>query len=89
MTFYETIKYGMAILFVLPYMKMLDEKKDMKKQLLSKFNKQIKQTAEEMEASFAAVHYADIEVSTELSQKYTKPDWYPGIAVIGKITNKK
>jgi len=82
-------KYGMAILFVLPYMKMLDEKKDMKKQLLSKFNKQIKQTAEEMEASFAAVHYADIEVSTELSQKYTKPDWYPGIAVIGKITNKK
>lgn len=82
-------KYAMAILFVLPYMKVLDEKRVTKEQLLSKFNRQIKQTVEETGASFAAVHYADIDVSTKLSKKYTKSDWYPGIVVIGKITNTK
>ena len=82
-------EYGMAIVFVIPYKRALDQEKDIKKQLLSGFKKQIKQIAEEIDASFVAIHFADIEVSASLSREYTLPYWHPGIAVVGKICNMK
>ena len=80
-------QYGMALLFILPYKRILYEEEGMKKHFLSTFKKQIKQTTEDIGASFVAIHYTDIQISTDLCLQHTKPEWCPGIAVVGKISN--
>jgi len=80
------VKLGIGLLFVLPY------KQDIKgiqvsslQENLNLFVKKLTRLAEDLDASFITVHFANMETSRRIYNADRRHGWCPGIVAIGKL----